>query len=495
MRPLLILTALLCTAGCKSEPCMSLPDMNALLAQAALVRVDVYDSAQAQCANGFVTAQGAAILSRTFPGGAAVRLDIPPGDRVIAMTTYGDAEGKMPTGSACTESTLSGGRGACLSLTLTEIDGGACTPANDTCPPGQYCGTSFACLSGCKTNADCTGSTTMCEPNRHQCVQCLATTDCTPGMVCSSSGTCTQDCSVSGTCSGGKTCCSGVCVDTLSDPLNCNGCNQACTGGNTLCCNGQCDNPSTSLTDCGMCGNACSTLNGTPTCSAGVCNWTCNANFVHCGSGNTGCDTPSNTVNNCGGCGNVCTPTNASANTCMSAMQCSYTCQNGFLDCMKIGANTDGCESSANSVTSCGGCNNVCDTMHSMGASCPAGACTYTGCAPGYEDCKQTAPNTDGCESPVATHMNGLGETYMLSCVPLGTPGNPNTYTLAMATAARAAWTAGTDSTLTCTGNAACLTRTGASTCATWCYTKTVAGHVLEAATCTCPTTGSPSWN
>ena len=95
-------------------------------------------------------------------------------------------------------------------------------------------------------------------------------------------------------------------------------------------------------------------------------------------------------------------------------------------------------------------------------------------------------------------HLNGIGQSYVETCSPPGTPVNESTYSLAMATAARAAAPAGTDGNLTC-GNGAnatsCLTRTSGPSCATWCYQKTIAGRVLQAATCSCPTTGSPAWN
>jgi hypothetical protein len=452
-----------------------------------------------------VAAQGAPLLTRTFPGGSSLLLDIPPGNRVIAMTTFRDANGKIPTGSACEQVNLAGGRGACLSLMLTSVDGGGCSPTSDTCPAGQFCGSDFICRAGCKGSADCTDPTrAKCDPARHQCVACAANSDCKAPQMCSPSGTCTQPCTMSATCGAGESCCGGFCADTLTDPLNCNGCNQPCTGDKTLCCNGVCADPSTDVANCGACNNACSTLNGMAACSIGVCSWTCNSDFQHCAMGNTGCETASNSVDNCGGCGNVCTPTNATANSCSSGTSCSYTCASGFLDCVKVGANTDGCETSGNNVSSCGGCNNVCDTTHSLGATCPAGTCLYTGCMPGFTDCNQGSSNTDGCEctTPMCCgtscqpiHSNGLNSnTYLLMCQPLGVPGTQSTYTSAMASAAAASWMAGTDGTLTCLGTS-CVTRTGTSTCATWCYAKGIAGHVLEAATCTCPNTGSPSWN
>jgi hypothetical protein len=440
----------LCT-GCKSPPCASVPEMDALLAQAVLVKVDVYNPTQAQCADGFVAAQAAPVLSQTFPGGADVRLNIPAGDRIIAMTTFSDAEGKVPTGSACTEANLSGGQGACLSLTLSSIDGGGCSPSNDTCPAGQYCGSQLSCQAGCKSSTDCTmPMLTMCDPNRHQCVECLAAGDCAPGQLCSPSGACTQNCSPTVPCAGTKSCCTNLCVDTQSDPLNCNGCNMPCTGSQTLCCSSQCTDPTTSTA-------------------------------------------------HCGGCGNVCNLVNATAATCTSGT-CGYTCASGFLDCIKTGANTDGCESSSNNVNSCGGCA-PCDTTHSIGASCSAGTCMYTGCMSGYEDCNKTAPNTNGCEFATPTHMNGLGQTYTSPCAPLGTPGSMATYSSAMATAARAAATqlAGTDSNMVCMGNPPCLARSNGTMCAVWCYAKNgTAGYVSLSSTCTCPVvgmTGTSTWN
>jgi hypothetical protein len=480
--------------------------MNMLLAQAMLVRVDVYDGASARCNGSVVAAQAAPLKSQTFAGGASVRLDIPPGDRVIAMTTFSDAAGRDPSGSACTEAMLAGGKGACLSLSLVEIDGGTCTPSNDTCLSGQYCGSDFSCHAGCKGDADCSDAASpKCQPIRHQCVACLQSSDCTGGQICSSGGACTTGCDATTPCTGGKSCCSGACVDTLSDPLNCNACNMPCTGGDTLCCNGACANPSNSTLHCGMCGNACSTLNATASCSAGVCGWTCTGNFIHCGSSNTGCETPSDNVNSCGGCGNVCTPTNASANMCMSASVCSYTCTAPFIDCLKVGANTDGCESNSHSITACGGCNNVCDTTHSVGADCPAGVCTYTGCMAGYSDCNKSGVNTDGCEFMDVTHSTGLtvGATpvdYQFDCAPLGTPGNAGSYMdpLAMATAACNAWATaaggGTCAAFTCSGNVSCIRATAGGICSTWCYTKASAGHVFSGASCSC-TGGTATWD
>jgi hypothetical protein len=480
--------------------------MSDLLANAALVRVDVYDGAVAQCAGASVNAAAPPLLSRSFAHGATVRLDIPPGQRTIVMTTYADADGHVESGTACVAADLSGGRTACVSLSLVAVDGGmaGCTTSPDSCPAGQYCTTAAVCDVGCKTGADCTGATKVCDPARHQCVQCLSTGDCASGLFCSPSGTCTTHCTTNADCTGGRSCCRNICIDTRSDPLNCNACGAACVGTNTLCCNGQCTNPAADINHCGDCATACSTLNGTPSCSGGTCAWTCNTGFVHCASGNTGCEVDDTTVYNCGGCGTACTPTNAIGDLCNAGV-CGYTCGTGFLDCVKNGANLDGCETPY-SITNCGACGNACDTVNSTGATCPAGTCLYAPCPSPRADCNMANSDVDGCECPTPIccgtggtmcqqqHMNGLGQTYYDGCTLAGA------YSLMLADAAASAWTDATDPSpapRTCPGNIACVQRTSATDCAVWCYTKGLAGYVVKSplATCSCPTMSSTMWN
>jgi hypothetical protein len=97
--------------------------------------------------------------------------------------------------------------------------------------------------------------------------------------------------------------------------------------------------------------------------------------------------------------------------------------------------------------------------------------------------------------------MNGLGDNYVSGCDALGTPGAPLTYSLAMANAAALAWSAGTDPSPSpkagCMSGSACVQRLSATDCAVWCYTKSVAGHVLKSSGtgCTCPMTTDGTWN
>ena len=127
---------------------------------------------------------------------------------------------------------------------------------------------------------------------------------------------------------------------------------------------------------------------------------------------------------------------------------------------------------------------------------CSGGACA---CSFGYNDCNGLE---DGCEcatpsccagSCAPQHANGLGQSYY-DCAPLGVPGDAGTYSGALATAARAAWLPGIDSSGTC-GATQVLSRIGAGVCAVWAYTTSLAGRVRLAATCDCPDAADPTWN
>lgn len=189
------------------------------------------------------------------------------------------------------------------------------TPA-DTCPAGSYCNDLFQCTLGCKQESDCKISPTVphCDEKRHQCVECVTTSQCAGGKSCSPSGACVETCDpATKPCVTGS-CCNSLCVGTDADPLNCGGC-----------------------------GTVCSTKNGTPKCATGMCSWTCAAGFTHCDSGNTGCETNTRSdVAHCGSCSKRCDNLNAN-NVACNAGACIYsTCVAGFGDC--DGNKSNGCE-------------------------------------------------------------------------------------------------------------------------------------------------------
>jgi hypothetical protein len=109
---------------------------------------------------------------------------------------------------------------------------------------------------------------------------------------------------------------------------------------------------------------------------------------------------------------------------------------------------------------------------------------------------------------PVANHTDGIGQTYQ-SCVAFGVPGNPATYTAAMAIDCLNAdpITGGPNGAQTC-GSSDCYYNSCDSPstcpsgvtaeCGVWCYTGSLAGYVkltVGSPTCTCPTTADTTWN
>jgi hypothetical protein len=367
-----------------------------LVADAAMVRLDVY-GASAHCADGQLAAgSGAPIQSESYARGEAISLAVPPGRHAIVLSTFADSDGLQLLGVGCTEADLTAGSQICFDLTISpppdggdDLSGAVCSTAPDDCPAGAYCN-GIACVPGCKADSDCPKSDAglgSCDTKTHTCNDCNVNSDC---------GT-----------APGATCCNKHCTNIKTDPLNCNGCAVACTGGNTNCCNGACSNPSTDANNCGSCGNACSTLNATTaSCGGAMCSWTCSGGFAHCMSGNSGCDT------NLGGsgkklCGTVCV---ASTSCCMAsdcttpptpaACYATGVCSGVGGACsyaLKAGSKVCG-------ATCCNAINGTCNVN-----------CTLA-CTAGYADCDGDPSN--GCEVNLAAAGKKLCGT---ACIPIAT--------------------------------------------------------------------------
>ncbi|MCA9720041.1 MAG: choice-of-anchor L domain-containing protein [Myxococcales bacterium] len=119
-----------------------------------------------------------------------------------------------------------------------------CAP--EDCPVGQFCDMGTGeCEPGCDADEDCNGDA-VCDVDNNVCTGCVSDGDCGLGTVCVD-GVCEPGCNDQQPCQDGATCCAESCVDALTDPLNCGGCDVACE---------VLQNALATCTD-GMCGFAC----------------------------------------------------------------------------------------------------------------------------------------------------------------------------------------------------------------------------------------------
>ncbi|MDQ3178339.1 MAG: hypothetical protein M3Q72_12475, partial [Actinomycetota bacterium] len=195
---------------------------------------------------------------------------------------------------------------------------------------------------------------------------------------------------------GGATECGAACVDTMTSPAHCGGCDMACpapTGASGLCM-------------AGTCRAVCDDLTGD-----------CNADRTS-PTGN-GCETPLATdPANCGACGRVCTLAAAVAG-CDAGACVIATCDAGFSDC--DASDATGCEAElATDVANCGACGNAC----AAGSVCLEGACVVEAgedcsdafvLAPGANTVRWTATMADYLMSVSCTTSSLDGPDVVLS--------------------------------------------------------------------------------
>ena len=334
--------------------------------------------------------------------------------------------------------------------------GGVC---NGSCTSGYADCNSNKLTDGCEINLNgdvnnCSGCGLACSTSHMSPAQC-------------GSGSCE-----SGTCATGYFNCNsatypttskrvdGCEVNGVTDSSNCGGCNNGCStahvattvAGSDGVTHGQCsgsacssacsagygDCNSNKLTDgcetdltnttanCGSCGNNCGALANTAgnSCAASACViGACAGNWKNCNALTPdGCeiDTATN-GSNCSGCGRVCSTVNMTGGGTCALSACSGTCNLGFADCNadKATGGGNGCESTLNTVTTCGSCAGVCTSganktaqACSYNSGTPASSyCTYT-CGTGYFDCNAataTSNNADGCEVNGTIDANNCG--------------------------------------------------------------------------------------
>ena len=271
---------------------------------------------------------------------------------------------RISCGAGLTECT-----GMCRDLQTDRINCGACGTA---CADGQICNAGVCRVSCMTGSTDCAG---VCRDLQSDLANCGACgTACGAGEVCTM-GACRTSCMT------GQVLCAGLCTSTQFDPTNCGTCGtrcgpyanamatctagscvQVCAAGFDDCNTDRADgcerNLNADLTHCGRCGNACPPrANATINCAAGVCGFTCEANFADCdGNPNNGCEVDlRTTVGNCGRCGNACSVANGTA-ACVAGACAVASCTAPFRDCdMRP---TNGCENDTR--ITCGGCDLGC---------------------------------------------------------------------------------------------------------------------------------------
>jgi hypothetical protein len=155
----------------------------------------------------------------------------------------------------------------------------------------------------------------------------------------------------------------------------------------------------TDVDNCGSCRTLCRRTNATPQCQGGVCSiGQCDALWGDCDSNDAnGCETSLETLTDCGGCGVSCeypgTEMDCTGGICQIA-----NCDPGFGDC--DGVVTNGCENTLDSLIDCGGCGVTCDRSNAT-PSCSGDVCHIETCDALWDDCNIT--DADGCEASLET--------------------------------------------------------------------------------------------
>ena len=304
--------------------------------------------------------------------------------------------------------------------------GTKCTFANAS----ATCGNGACAMGACNAGfADCDGNPANgCEINLktdvNNCNACNTKCSTSGGTPTCTNGSCGIGCAAGfGDCDSNP---ANGCETNLNSPTHCGGCNTVCssTNGTATCsagvcgitCNagyGDCDgsaangceiNTNTNPNYCGNCSTVCGAINGTASCTGGVCGIACTAGYGNCDANfANGCETTLATnAAHCGNCATACTYTNASG-VCSASVCQLGTCNAGYGNCDSTASN--GCEVALNTTTDCGTCSNACTNAHGTTA-CTAGSCVPA-CSSGYSSCDSNAAN--GCEQNTGTDVNHCG--------------------------------------------------------------------------------------
>ena len=315
----------------------------------------------------------------------------------------------------------------CVDLQTSEVHCGACDAPCDTPHTNERCEAGVCQLISCEAGwADCgpePGCETHIDADVANCGSCGLTCSNPHGSTACVDGACTPSCdALWGDCDGDP---NNGCEQDLTTLDHCGGCGQWCSLANAseTCASGACEIDSCSAgyadfffndtatteiytdsdeANCGTCGNTCSNLHGNTNCNSGVCVPVCTSGWGDCdGDPDNGCETYTDgDVGHCGDCATQCT--NPNGTTSCSAGVCQPTCDSGFGDC--DGDPSNGCETDLWQPGACGpSCGSLVDCSvqvdNATGISCSSGACDYTSCNAGWDDCD--GDRSDGCETDI----------------------------------------------------------------------------------------------
>ncbi|MCU1277078.1 MAG: uncharacterized protein JWM53_624 [bacterium] len=281
----------------------------------------------------------------------------------------------------------------------------------DTDANQRACGGVCISMSECCTPADCpmpANGTATCDSTHHTCGVACAPGYRGCGALCIPSEP--DDGGVSSSADGGtygNSCCTDSDCPAIGEVCPSPGVACACPGGTTLC---TASNRCIPNADCCTAADCPTPSNGTATCTAGSCGFTCNGGFNQCG----GSCAPS--TNQC--CMSSDCPTNHDTPACSSGT-CSGACDPGWADCNN-NKKTDGCETNTQTDTgNCGGCGNTCPAINGS-PSCAGGSCHIT-CNPGFADCDNNV--NDGCEINTSNDPGHCGGCGNICVIPNGVAG------------------------------------------------------------------------
>jgi hypothetical protein len=148
---------------------------------------------------------------------------------------------------------------------------------------------------------------------------------------------------------------------------------------------------------CGLCGAACRFSHAAGGCADGHCAVAdCDEGFANCdGDDSNGCETTVNTISDCGACGHACPQAPHAVAGCIGGACAVTSCIGAFADCnSRI---DDGCEQPLNSSDNCGACGASCMLPNAANASCASGSCVVSTCTGSFSDCNGLP--ADGCEA------------------------------------------------------------------------------------------------